>query len=174
MSRYKIPRDVKLVVIIFSSDIKYLDKVEKKLIKKFGIIDYKSKEIDFKETDYYEKEMGKNLKLRIISFKKLVKKNNLPDIKHISWKIEKKFTINSKRLINIDPGLLSNENFILATGKGYSHRIYLDRGVWADLTLIYHKDGYEDLEWTYPSYKNQFIKDELLKIRKIYRLNLLK
>jgi len=46
LSRYKIPRDVKLVVIIFSSDIKYLDKVEKKLIKKFGIIDYKSKEID--------------------------------------------------------------------------------------------------------------------------------
>ncbi len=178
MSRIRIPDKVKLVMVLFSSDSAVLYKAEKTLVKKFGGLDYKSDDHDFTETAYYEKEMGKNLKIRIISFCKNVDRSGLAKIKHAAWKVEDKFAVQkngkSCRTVNIDPGLLSLENFILATGKGYTHRIYLDKGVWADLTLVYKKDGYADLDWTYPSYKNLFVKTALDSIRSIYRNNLKK
>ena len=172
MSKLKKTRKVKLVIAFFSNSIKILDEIELKLKKKYGKIDYKTLDIDFTETDYYNDEMGDNLKTRYISFHKLVLRSILPLIKKYCCKLEYKYSSNKngtlKRLVNIDPGLLSLENFILATGKAYSHRIYLDKGVWADLTLIYQKENFNNLPWTYPNYQSKKIKKALLKIREIY------
>jgi len=168
MSIKRKPLKVKLVIALFSKKNIYLDKAESFLIKKYGRLDFKSKDIDFKETDYYTKEMGDKLKIRYISFSKLINRTLLPKVKHYCWKIEKKYTKNKKRKVNLDPGLLSYENFILATGKGFSHRVYLKKGVWADLTLIYTKSGYKVLDWTYPSYIKKEVHEILLKIRNIY------
>ena len=172
MSILRKPKKVKLVIAFFSNSIKILDKIESKLEKKYGKIDYRTKNIDFTETDYYNEEMGNNLKTRYISFCKLVSRSALPSIKKFSCKLENKYSSNDngtiKRLVNIDPGFLSLENFILATGKAYSHRIYLNKGVWADLTLIYQKENYINLPWTYPNYQSNKIKKVLLEIRDIY------
>lgn len=172
MSTNRIPKKVKLAVSFFSQKTELLDKVKINLEKLFGKIDYKSPDLLFSETDYYEKEMGKNLIFRIISFERLISRSRLPAVKVKCWKIEKKFSEKRNgtvcRSVNIDPGILSLENFILATGKGYSHRIYLDRGVYADLTLIYKNNEYNELVWTYLNYKNEKIKSMLLDIRKIY------
>ncbi|MCK4785250.1 MAG: DUF4416 family protein, partial [Desulfobacteraceae bacterium] len=53
---------------------------------------------------------------------------------------------------NIDPGCISPERLILATGKNYVHRIYLSKGIYADLTLIFKKGSFSPLKWTYPDY----------------------
>ena len=37
---------------------------------------------------------------------------------------------------------------VLATGKNFTHRVYLSRGIWADLTLIFQKGDWLDLPWT--------------------------
>ncbi len=184
MSIFRIPPKVKLVISFFSSETMMLDKAEKELSAKFGTIDYMSDDFEFSETDYYKEEMGENLKTRFVSFKRLQDKNDLVKIKHFCCKLEKKYSVkypenpgkNNRikknkihRQLNIDPGFLSLENFILATGKGYSHRIYLDKGVWADLTLIYRDENFIDLDWTYLNYRNDKIKKVLLEIRKIYK-----
>ena len=178
MSSLKKPMHVKCVIAFFSNNNNILDKTEKHLIKKYGKTDYKSADVDFSETDYYEDEMGQKLIMRFISFEKLVKRNKLPAIKKFCIRAEKKFSIKKeselKRTVNIDPGLLSMENFILATGKPYSHRVYLGKGVWADLTLIYTKDGFKKLEWTYPNYSSLKVKKILTDIRNIYRVRLKK
>lgn len=172
MSILKKPKKVKLVIAFFSTSVKILDEVESKLEKRYGKIDYKTPDIDFIETDYYNEEMGNNLITRYISFYKTVSRSSLPSIKKYCCQLEVKYSKNKegalKRLVNIDPGLLSLENFILATGKAYSHRIYLKKGVWADLTLIYQKENYTNLPWTYPNYQSKKIKKALLKIREIY------
>ncbi len=59
-----------------------------------------------------------------------------------------------KRQVNLDPGILSEERLILATGKNYTHRIYLRNGIYGDLTLIYGKGSYRTLPWTYPDYSD--------------------
>lgn len=67
--------------------------------------------------------------------------------------------------MNLDPGLVTPENFILATGKNFSHRIYLRDGVFADLTLVYRKGEYRALPWTYPDYASREIRDLLKGVR---------
>lgn len=176
MSKLKNPNKVKLVTAIFSQYIDELNIIQKELTKKYGTIDFSSGDIDFTETTYYNKEMGDNLKIRFLSFQKRIDRSALPSIKLFCLKLEKKHSVVKekimKRKVNIDPGLLSLENFILSTGKPYSHRIYLDKGVWAEITLIFKKDHYAELDWTYPNYKSDKVKDILLKIRKIYHKQL--
>ena len=46
---------------------------------------------------------------------------------------------------------------VLATTKGFAHRIYLGSGIFADLTLVYENGTYRGLEWTYPDYGNELI-----------------
>ncbi|MBW5395503.1 DUF4416 family protein, partial [Brachyspira hampsonii] len=73
------------------------------------------------------------------------------------------------RKINIDPAILTLENFILVTNKNFTHRIYLKEGVFADLTLIYKKKkGYTELEWTYADYSSDETKRFLNKIRELF------
>ncbi|MCG8572520.1 MAG: DUF4416 family protein [Spirochaetes bacterium] len=169
MSRLKEPPKVKLVIAFFTPFEQLLNEVIDKLINHWGELDYVSSHFPFTETSYYQKEMGTGLILQIVSFKNLIHRNGLPEVKNITCQLESIWQKEQNRQVNIDPGLLTLENFILATGKGYSHRIYLDKGVYADLTLIYQKSsGYQNLPWTYPNYQNQVIKDHLTAIRKIY------
>ena len=74
------------------------------------------------------------------------------DIKSKTNDIEASLAKNGMRTVNIDPGYISLENTILATTKGYAHRIYIGKGIYGDLTLIYNAGTYRSLEWTYPDY----------------------
>ena len=57
-------------------------------------------------------------------------------------RLKKGFLDHNLRKVNIDPGYLLSSRFILATGKEYSHRIYIGKKVYADLTLMYTKKGF--------------------------------
>jgi len=54
--------------------------------------------------------------------------------------------------VNLDIGFLSLENFILATTKNFSHRVYLGQGIFADLTYQFSKGELRAFDWTYPDY----------------------
>jgi hypothetical protein len=48
---------------------------------------------------------------------------------------------------------------VLASTKDFCHRIYLDRGIFAEITLVYKKDSFTHWDWTYPDYRTaQYIK----------------
>ncbi len=57
---------------------------------------------------------------------------------------------------------------ILATGKGYSHRPYIGKGVYADLTLIYANGEFRPLEWTYPDYSTSEMRELFKRLREDY------
>ena len=77
-----------------------------------------------------------------------------------------------RRSVNIDPGYMLLSRFILATGKEFSHRIYIGKGIYADLTLIYSRPGFKTLPWTYPDYTEPEMMAYLLEVRNRYAADL--
>lgn len=139
------------------------------LEERFGRAAFSSDPMPFTYTDYYCQEMGRPLFRFIIAFSDPVPRDSLPDIKLATNEIETRFIMHTGRTINIDPGILSQENVCLASTKPYSHRIYLGKGIWAEITLIFQGKSYRKLEWTYPDYAS----DDLIRVfnhmRTIYR-----
>lgn len=134
---------------------------------KFGRIDFYSSILNFNYTDYYYPEMGKPLKRIFISFQKLLQEEKLADIKLYTNRLETKFCIRGRRRINIDPGMLNLAKLILATTKDYSHRIYLNKGIFAEVTLFY-RNGFRPWQWTYPDYRLEEYLKIFNSIRDIY------
>ena len=79
--------------------------------------------------------------------------------------MEASHSAQGRRRVNIDPGLLLRERFVLATGKNFTHRVYLGQGIYADLTLIYRRDAFQALPWTYPDYTDARLQAFLLRAR---------
>jgi hypothetical protein len=130
-----------------------IDEIYKLLESNFkDVIDIKSDITDFDFTTYYNSEMGDNLKRQWISFKTPLNPDRLADIKVMTNDIESFLAKDNKRIVNIDPGYITPANIILASTKDFSHRIYLSKGIYAEVTTIYKKDGFIKLPWTYPDY----------------------
>lgn len=162
---------VKLIVGMISNDPALLLKVEAVLQRAFGPIDFRTSLLDFAYTNYYEPEMGGNLKRQVVSFRRLINPDDLPKIKLYTNKLESKFSISKKtpsRRINIDPGYLTEAKLILATTKDHQHRIYLNRGIYAEVTLRFVDKTYLPWEWTYRDYQSKEYIDIFNEIRKIY------
>lgn len=152
MSRPAPPEPVKIVSSVFSGRPDIVHKAITALSERLGDIDYISTVLPFDYTNYYEKELGAFLVRRFVSFETLVAPDTLPHIKLLTNSVEGKFMKDGNRLVNIDPGYLSQAHLILATGKAYTHRPYIRDGIYADLTLVFVKHTFRRLEWTYPDY----------------------
>jgi hypothetical protein len=119
----------------------------------------------FDSTDYYAGEMGGPLFRQFAVAPVPVPRDALPDIKVLLEGIERDMAEGERRAVNLDPGLITPENFILATGKNFTHRIYLRDGVFADLTLEFRGGEFRTLPWTYPDYASAGIRSLLQGIR---------
>lgn len=145
---------VRLFSSLFSTEKDLIDRTIEELTELFGPPEVITPWLMFERTRYYEKEMGWPLYRRFITFRKLIPPEELVDKKLITNKIEAKYSSEGKRRINIDPGYICLERLVLATGKNYTHRIYLSRGIYADLTLVFNRGTFKPLEWSYPDYSD--------------------
>lgn len=168
MAKIKKHKPVKLIVGFIFKEENALHKAEILLVRHFGKIDFESQTLPFTHTDYYEAEFGKDLKRKFVSFKKLILPEALHRIKIITNKIEKKLSRPTGRLINIDPGYLEPAKLILASTKDYKHRIYLNKGIYAEATLFYRNSTFNPWEWTYPDYRTAEYINIFNRIREIY------
>jgi hypothetical protein len=168
------PLPVKLITAFIYSNKENYQKTKNILTRKFGSIDFESREIDFNFTTYYEPEMGKPLWRRFLSFKKLQKPDNFAGIKDYCIKLEQKFSLNGKRIVNIDPGYINEAKLVLTTTKDFHHRIYLGKGIFAEITLAYSakEKNFTDFPTTFPDYRTPEYKKILLEIRDLYRQQL--
>jgi hypothetical protein len=152
VSTPRTPPPVKLVASLFSAERPLMEEAISFLSNAVCPVDWVSGEMAFDKTDYYTAEMGWPLFRRFVSFAALIPFEDLVRIKLLTNEYESKTGLYGRRRINIDPGCLSAERLILATGKNYIHRVYLGSGIYADLTLIYREGSFRKLEWTYPDY----------------------
>lgn len=124
-------------------------------ISQIGKIDVQSPEIPFNFTNYYKEEMGTGLLRKWVSIEKIIPENELIDLKHRAINWEEKRRIEGKRTINCDPGGICDNRVVLVTTKNFSHRIYLGKGIFGEVTLIYIGDRFQPQKWTYPDYQSK-------------------
>jgi len=159
---------VKLIIGFIYKDEANFIRAKDKLKRKFGRIDFESESIDFNYTGYYEEEMGSNLKRRFISFRKPIPIQDLYRIKLYANRLEARFLVSKCRQINIDPGYLDLAKLVLATTKDYAHRIFLRKGIFAEITLSFRGNSFSPNDWTYPDYRSKEYIDIFNQIRNLY------
>ena len=135
----------------------------------FGPVDMHSPVLNFSFTDYYDSEMGGRPVRYILLFRNLIDPAALADIKTLTNELEKQFSLEGNRRINLDPGTLSLANLVLATCKDRSHRIPLKDGIYAETTLIYQNRDFQRLPWTYADYSSDGIRALLREFRTAYK-----
>ena len=172
MSKPKDPDPVKLFVSVIAAGPGLLETAIREMAARYGDPDYVSEILPFDYTDYYAAEMGAALIRRFLSFERLIRPEELPAVKLEAIALEEKFSEGGARKVNIDPGYLARQHFILATAKGYDHRPYLGQGIYADLTLVYRRESYRPLDWTYPDYRAERTIGMLNGLRGRYRMQM--
>jgi hypothetical protein len=111
--------------------------------------------------------MGTDLLRSYWVFMERIFRGSLVEAKLATNRIERKMRIGNRRIVNLDPGLLSPESLVMATTKPYSHRVYLSKGIYGELAYMFRKDGGIDLmPWTYPDYRKSVAMDFFSTIRK--------
>jgi hypothetical protein len=168
MAETREPEKAKLFVGMISGFPETFVEATGILQERFSAVDTESEIFPFDCTDYYESEMGKNLKRKFVAFEPLISQEELAQIKIFTNSVEKKFAgkYSLSRPVNLDPGLVLSSKIILASCKDFSHRIYLRKGVWAEVTLQFHKGSYKTLPWTYPDFIKEDYHSFFLEVRK--------
>jgi len=152
------PPVVKLICGMISSRVELFDAAAEELSRAFGPIDHTSETMDFDFTHYYDEQMGTPLYRRFVGFAEPFQAGSLADAKLRTNAIEADFARrrggDAPRPINLDPGYVEASKLVLASMKNFSHRIYLGRGVYAEVTLMFRRGRWEPLGWTFPDYRS--------------------
>ncbi len=173
MSIPRIPEPARLIVSVLASERMPLEAARATLIERFGGLEEEIGPLPFDYTSYYDEELGTGIKRWLWVFADLVEGSDLPSIKLFVNELEQAHSTAGRRTFNLDPGLMTLGNFVLATGKNNAHRIYLGKGIFADLTLIYRSGTYRPLPWTYPDYADLQLIDILNALRERYKCRLM-
>ena len=159
------PEPVKLFIGIMYQNTVSIEKIEARLEEKFGPREFSTGPVPFSWTDYYEKEMGKDLLKAFYCYKKVIDRDDLPAIKLSTNALERDYVEQGNRKVNIDPGYLSRDKLVLASTKDFFHRLYLADGIYGEVTLHFRRDVFRYFSWTYPDYKEAAVHEMLKKAR---------
>lgn len=162
------PAPVKFLVALTYREQALVKQALQDLQPQVGSVETQGEPFSFRHTDYYEAEMGKNLEKCFCSFGMLARRNQLVDFKIRAMAIERKLAIHGRRRINIDPAYLELPKLVVATSKNFSHRIYLDKGVFGDVQLMYQQGHFVSNPWTYADYKTDDFLTFLSTVRSTY------
>jgi hypothetical protein len=58
----------------------------------------------------------------------------------------------------------------LASTKDHAHRIYLNDGIYAEVTLAYRRGGWQAFPWTYPDYRRHDFQEFFTRCRESLRI----
>ena len=172
MSLPQPPQPAKLVIGALLKERALYPAVIAELEAAFGPIDLVSPWLPFDTTRYYESEMGSPLWRRVAAFKPLVSQERLAEVKLATNALERARAAGGRRPVNLDPGYLLLERFVLASGKNFTHRIHVGCGIYADLTLVFQRGQFRALPWTYPDYADHPLRRFLFAVRRKYALDL--
>jgi hypothetical protein len=148
---------VLLILAAFSRHAEALDWARQTAEVAWGPVALESERFDHRETDYYETSMGPDLKKCFFAFESLIDPAELVQCKLASNRWERDYQQIGRhpesRPLNLDPGYLTQAKLVLATTKDRDHRIYLDRGIFAEVTLHFQRGAWQPRPWTYPDYQ---------------------
>jgi hypothetical protein len=179
------PGPVKLIVGVLYSDESVMEKGLSLLSEAYGRQDFRSPVFPFDRTDYYVPEMGCPIFRIFVSHERLIHPRDLSRIKIETNALEEKLAVDlrsgrfgnlpeglgnlpegvPRRKVNFDPGYMDYDKLVLASAKYNGQKIYLDHGIWADLTLHYEKGRFDPYPWSFPDFKAGLYNAVFLEIR---------
>lgn len=174
MARLRPAPPAKLIIGLLGADEDLLRRARQRLQRLHGPVDLQSDIWRFIDTDYYEAEMGPDLRRWFLSFEQLIRPEALAEIKRQTNEQEREiadeaFDPERARPVNLDPGYLELGKLVLASTKDASHRIYLGMGIFAETTLRYGHHHWEPWPWTYPDYRRPEYHAFFTRVREVYR-----
>lgn len=169
MWQLQTPDRVKLIIGILAADSTCLQTARETINEKFGDIDLTSDIWPFTQTTYYKNETGDQILRQFVSIKKTISPGRLAKIKLKTNRLEQalaaQLNLDLPRPVNFDPGVIEPSKLILASTKNFSHRIYIGKKIFAEVTLIYDKGRWKTFEHTYPDYQQQSYFDFFSRVR---------
>ncbi len=147
----------------------YLFRAKEILLNQFGPVARETAPVLWNRSDYYREELGWPIMRTFLFFERQINPEDIVDIKLRTNEIEDNLSSRGKRKINIDPGYLTHYNVVLATTKNYSHRIYLGKGIYGEVTLLYKDKTFVPNIFTYPDYQEQSCIEMFLKAREFFK-----
>lgn len=168
-----IPKETTEKALLFSgllfTGIDHLGTAVGRLQQEFGTIILESPVLDWPYSSFYREELGEGIKRKLILFERRIRPETIADIKLLTNGIESELSHKGKRTVNIDPGYITLSKIVLVTTKNYCHRIYLGKGIYAEVTLYFKNDTYHPTEFTYQDYKQKEYIDFFLKAREFLK-----
>ncbi|NLW32661.1 MAG: DUF4416 family protein [Fibrobacter sp.] len=169
MAEPRPPFPVKYFIAVLFKDKADLIVACKQTEEIWGKIDIQGDDHLFDVTDYYHKEMGQPIYRRLIAFEKLYDPILLVTMKLRCNELELELSFKKgKRVVNLDAGYLDHNKVLLASAKEAGQKIYLDKGIYADLAGRYKAGKYQSFEWSFPDFKDGRYDKELCAFRKRY------
>lgn len=168
MGEVRKPQPVKFFVGILTGAPAALTELRGTLEEQLGSVDIESELMEFVYTDYYEPELGGGLKRKFWGFSRLAMPDALVETKLFTNRVEQAWAVNGKRTVNIDPGYMTAARIVLASTKDFSHRLYLGKGIYGEVTLVFEKKGFRALPWTYPDYRSEDYTKYFRELRRVY------
>ncbi len=169
MSVAEEPIPVKFFTAVLFVRRQEADRARVMLQEHFGPTDYVSPEFPFSCEAYYAEEMGTPIRRIFFSFRELIDPAALRENKWLCHEIEQELACEGKRRVNIDAGYLDYHKVVLASFKGNNQKIYLGRGVYADMNLLYGKGRFSPFPWTFPDFRDNTYEPVLLHMRSLYK-----
>jgi hypothetical protein len=125
----------------------------------WGPVDGESPAFEFRETDYYEPTMGPGIRKVFFTFARPFDCERLVDVKLQSNQWEEEYARSAghaePRPLNLDPGYITLGKLVLASTKDFAHRVYLARGIYAEVTLYYRHGRWEHHAFTFADYRRE-------------------
>lgn len=157
MGSFGEPFLVKPFCAVMSEDEDWLARSRLILESEWGPVDQESEIYQVSDyTDYYQLDMQGNILKQFFSFEELRSVEDLNQ--HAKFRTNdlehEHSNCAGSRQINLDPGYLTLDKFVLYTTKNFNHRLYLHDGLFAEVTLSYRKKSgrWEKHPYTYPDY----------------------
>jgi hypothetical protein len=146
-----------LILAAFSRHADLLAAARDLTERHWGPVALVSPQFAFTETDYYEPTMGPGLLKQFFAYERLIDPARLAELKLATNRWEEELAQaaphGEPRPLNLDPGYMTLGKLVLASTKDHAHRIYLQRGIFAEVTLYYQDRAWRHREWTFPDYR---------------------
>ncbi len=159
MGKIEQPKPVLLIAAVTSRYQEALDWTIEQSQIFWGPIALKSPVFDFTETGFYTQSMGAGLRKQFLAYEPLIDSSDIASTKLRSNEWESAYRSYAdhpeQRPVNIDPGYITEAKLVLVTTKDRDHRVYLQQGIYAEVTLFYRSKQWQHSRWTYPDYQRE-------------------
>ena len=152
MGKVRIPNKVLLMTAVCCNSENMEQIAVEKLTGLFGPVEDRTSPFNFSHTHYYQEEMGNDLTKFYLTFTHLIDPSQIADIKLATNTIEDELSLSGSRNVNLDPGYIEVPKLVLATTKNFSHRVYINKGIYGDVQLYWQAGTFHANPWTYPDY----------------------